>query len=48
MEEYAGGEEKSTLELQTVATQKERPEERTEVEQPLEDKRKRNTKETET
>ena len=50
MEEYAGGEEEDTLELQTVATQEERHEERTEAEQPLEKtrKRKRNIEETET
>ena len=50
LEEYVGGEKEATLELQTVATQEEWPEERTEAEQSLEErrKRKRNTEETET
>ena len=46
MEEYAGGEEEATLELQTIATQEESPEEITDAEQALEERRnrKRNTK----
>ena len=46
MEEYARGEEEATLELQTIATQEESPEEIIEAEQALEERRnrKRNTK----
>ena len=50
MEEYVGSEEKATPELQTVATQQERSEALTVIEQPLKEgrKRKRNVEETET
>ena len=41
MEEYAKNEEVATLELQAVAIQEERPEERAETEQPPIEKRKR-------
>ena len=41
MEEYARGEEEANLELQIIATQEERLEERTEAKQPIKERRKR-------
>ena len=50
IKEYAGSEEETTLELQTIVTQEEQPEVRTKTEPPIEEgrKRKKNAEEGET